>query len=206
MPNTEVNHGRLAASKMISSQVMKPNSTIAGHIHNLKRGYLRLRLAILRTGVRPRRMNQSGIAVHGHIWHHRLPNSRTMKIRPIHQIFQVSTGARFRPGSCEPIRPITITATKPTTTGSWIAGWNHRLFIARASGFQRVSSSFQYTRGLLPRRSNSVKDASKMMMMPTKKASFGIPGIKCTYAFFLTVFTSSKAPGSKKPPVLSSPS
>ena len=66
-----------------------------------------------------------------------------MKIRPIHQMFQVSTGARLRPGSCEPMRPITITARKAMTTGSWMAGWNHRLFMARASGGQRVSSNFQ---------------------------------------------------------------
>ena len=67
MPSTEVSHGRLAASNTISSQVATANSTIAGHIHSLKRGYLRARLAILRTGVKPRRMNQSGIAVHGHM-------------------------------------------------------------------------------------------------------------------------------------------
>ncbi len=45
-----------------------------------------------------------------------------MKIRPIHQMFQVSTGARLRPGSCEPTRPITMTARKAMTTGNCTAG------------------------------------------------------------------------------------
>ena len=58
-------------------------------------------------------------------------------------MFQVSTGAMLRPGSWLPTKPITITATKPITTGTWNAGWNHRLFIARASGGQRVSSKRQ---------------------------------------------------------------
>ena len=67
MPSTDVSHGRVAASNTISSQVATANSPIAGHIHSLKRGYVRARLAILRPGVKPRRMTQSGLAVHGHL-------------------------------------------------------------------------------------------------------------------------------------------
>ena len=67
-------------------------------------------------------MNQSGIAVQGHMKHHRFPKKKTAKMSPIHQIFQVSTGAMLRPGSWEPTSPATMTATNATTTGIWNAG------------------------------------------------------------------------------------
>ncbi len=104
-----------------------------------------------------------------------------MKIRPIHQMFQVSTGARLRPGSCEPTRPITMTARNIRTTGIWIAGWNHRLLMARASHGQRVSSNFQYSR-VSSRflRSNRVNETSRIRTTPAKKAELGMPGIRCT--------------------------
>src|SRR6187551_1115370 len=107
---------------MISSHVTAANSTIAGHIHRAKRGYLRASEGAARGRDSERRMIQSGIAVHGHRKHQRLPKKNTRKMRPIHHTFHVSTGAMLRPGSWLPMRPATITATNASTTGIWNAG------------------------------------------------------------------------------------